>query len=145
MFCIQPWIVEYSRPVVFGEDRLRERSSLPATFYVLTRIMFSMMNDNCRKFKQNQIIFCIQPWFVEYSRPIVFCEDRLRERGSLTSTFCVVTRVFSMANDKIRKFKQNQLVFCIQPWIIEFSRPIGFGEDRLRERSSLLATVFYQG
>ena len=26
---------------------------------------FSMANDNCRKFKQNQIIFCIQPWFVE--------------------------------------------------------------------------------
>ena len=27
--------VEYSRPIVFGEDRLRERGSLPATFYVL--------------------------------------------------------------------------------------------------------------
>ena len=26
---------EYSRPVVFGEDRLRERGSLSATFYVL--------------------------------------------------------------------------------------------------------------
>ena len=48
--------------------------------------VFSMANDNCRIFKQNQIIFCIQPWFVEYSRPIVFGEDRLRERGSLPGT-----------------------------------------------------------
>ena len=46
----------------------------------------SMANDNCRTFKQNQIMFCIHPWFVEYSRPIVFGEDRLRERGSLPAT-----------------------------------------------------------
>ena len=52
---------------------------------------FSMANDNSRKFKQNQIIFCIQPWFVEDSRPIVFGEDRLRERGSLPATFYVST------------------------------------------------------
>ena len=26
-------------PIVFGEDRLRERGSLPATFYVLTRVI----------------------------------------------------------------------------------------------------------
>ena len=26
--------LEYSRPIVFGEDRLRGRGSLPATFYV---------------------------------------------------------------------------------------------------------------
>ena len=36
---IQPWFVEYSRPIVFGEDRLRVRGSLPVTFYVLTREM----------------------------------------------------------------------------------------------------------
>ena len=53
-------IVEFSRPIVFGEDRLWERGSLPATFYVLTRV-FSMANDNSRKFEQNQIIFCIHP------------------------------------------------------------------------------------
>ena len=49
--------------------------------------VFYMANGNSRKFKQNQIIFCIQPWFVEYSRHIVFGEDRLRERGSLPATF----------------------------------------------------------
>ena len=75
---------------------------------------FSMANDNSRKFKQNQIMFRIQPWIVEFSRPIVFGEDRLRERGSLPATFYVLTRVFSMANDKSRKFKQNQIRFCIQ-------------------------------
>ena len=36
--------------VDFSEDRLRERGSLPATFYVLTRV-FPMANDNSRKFK----------------------------------------------------------------------------------------------
>ena len=33
--------VENSRPFYFGEDRLREKGSLPATFYVVTREMFS--------------------------------------------------------------------------------------------------------
>ena len=89
-------IVECSRSFGFGEDWLRGRGSLPATFYVLTRV-FSMANDNSRKFKQNQIIFCVQLSFVEYSRPIVFGEDRLRERGSLPVTFYVLTRVFPMA------------------------------------------------
>ena len=42
-------IVEFSRSVDFGKDRLRERGSLPVTFYVLTRV-FPMANDNSRKF-----------------------------------------------------------------------------------------------
>ena len=53
-----------------------------------------MTNDNCRKFKENQIMFLIHPWIVEFSRPIVFRVDRLRERGSLPVTFYVLTRVF---------------------------------------------------
>ena len=101
-----------------------------------------MSNDKSSKYIQNQINFCIQPWFVEYSRPFVISEDRLWERGSLPATLYILTRVFSMANDKSLKFTQNQLLFCIQPWIIEFSRPIVFGEDRLRERGSLRA-IFY--
>ena len=31
-----------------------------------------MTNDNCRKFKQNQIIICIETWYVEYSRPVSY-------------------------------------------------------------------------
>ena len=69
----------------------------------------------------------------------------IRDRGSLPATFYVLSRVFSMANDKSRKFKQNQKMSRIQPWIIEFSRSIVFGEDRFRGRGSLPATVFYQG
>ena len=65
-----------------------ERGSLPATFFVLSRVFF-MANDNSRKFKQNQIMFCIQPLFVEYSRPVVYGEDRLRGRGSLPATFFI--------------------------------------------------------
>ena len=96
MFCIQPWIVEFSRPIVFGEDRLRERGSLPVTFYVLTMVIFSMTNDNCHKFKQNQIIVYICARVVEDSNPIDFGEERLREMGSLPATFYVVTRdIFS--------------------------------------------------
>ena len=53
-------IVEYARPIDFGEDRLRERDSLSATFYIFKRV-FSMANDNSHKFKQNQKIICIQP------------------------------------------------------------------------------------
>ena len=44
--------------------------------------------------------------------------------------------IFSMANDNSRNFKQNQMMFCIQPCIVESSIPIGVGEDRLRERGS---------
>ena len=51
-----------------------------------------MANDNSRKFKHNQRMFCIQPLFVEYARPFVFGEDRLREKGSLPETFFVLTR-----------------------------------------------------
>ena len=73
-----------------------------------------MANDNSRKFKLNQISFCIQPCIVQFSIPIGVGEDRLRERGSLPATFYVLTRViFSMTNDNCRKFKQNQLGFCI--------------------------------
>ena len=46
-----------------------------------------MANGNSRKFKQNQIIFCIQTSFVEYSRPMVFDKDRLRKRGSLPDVY----------------------------------------------------------
>ena len=93
MFCIQPLIVEFSGPIVFGENRLRERGSLPATFYVLPSV-FYMANDNTRKFKQNQIIICIQPWFVESSRCVIFGKDRLRERGSLPAIFYVLKGYF---------------------------------------------------
>ena len=37
-----------------------------------------------------------------------------------------------MTNDNCRKFNENQIMFCTQPWIVEFSRPVDFGEDRLR-------------
>ena len=49
-------IIDNSRSVDFGEDRLRERGSLPTTFYVLTRVIVSMTNDNCRTFKQLSLI-----------------------------------------------------------------------------------------
>ena len=55
---------------------------------------FSMVNDNSRKFKLNQIIFSIHRWFVEYSWHFVFGEDRLRERGSLPATFYVLKGYF---------------------------------------------------
>ena len=35
------WNIEFSGLVGFGEDRLREKGSLPATFYVVTRDIFS--------------------------------------------------------------------------------------------------------
>ena len=54
---------------------------------------FSMANDNSRKFKQNQIMFCIQPRIVEFSSSVVFVEDQVRERGSLSATFYVLKRV----------------------------------------------------
>ena len=47
-----------------------------------------------------------------------------------------------MANDKSRKFKQNQMIMSILPYIVEFSRPIDFGEDRLRKRGSLPETFY---
>ena len=64
---------------------------------------------------------------------------------SLIHIYVFLTRVFSMANDNSRKFKQNQIIFYIQPWFVEYSRPIVFGEDRLRGRGSLAATFFFYG
>ena len=134
-FYICAWVVEDSWPIDFGEDRLRERGNLPATFNVLTRVIVSMTNDNCRTFKQNQIILCIPSSVVDNSRSFDFVEDRLRERGSLPATFNVLTRgIVSMTNDNCRTFKQNQIMFCIRPWILKDSRPFDFGEDQLKER-----------
>ena len=89
MFRIQPWIVEFSRSVDFGKDRLRERGSLPVTFYVLTRV-FPMANDNSRKFKQNQIIFCIQPKIVEFSRPVSYTHLDVYKRQELSASWKLV-------------------------------------------------------
>ena len=120
MFRIQPWIVEFSRPIVFGEDRLRERGSLPATFYVLRRVIFSMTNDNCRKFKYNQIMFCIRPYVVEVSRSVDFGEDQLRLRGSLPATFYIVTReMFSWRTTTAAHSNRIKYFFCMHPWIVE--------------------------
>ena len=44
----------YTSPAGFSENRLREYGSLPATFYVLTRVIF-LTNDNSRKVKHNQL------------------------------------------------------------------------------------------
>ena len=75
---------------------------------------FSMANDNCRKFKQNQIIFCIMPWIVQFSKSIDFGEDRLRERGSLPATFYVLKGYFLW--QMIRASNSNRIkCFCIQP------------------------------
>ena len=40
--CIRdrPWIVEFSSPIGVGEDRLRERGSLPATFFLMKGNLF---------------------------------------------------------------------------------------------------------
>ena len=72
---------------------------------------------------------------VEFSRSVVFGEDRLRERGSLPATV-FYQGFFSMVNDNSHKFKKNQMMFCIQPCIVEISIPIGVGEDRLRDRGT---------
>ena len=47
-----------------------------------------------------------------------------------------------MADDNSRKFKQNQIILCIHPWIVEDSRPFDFGEDRLGGRGCLPATFY---
>ena len=99
-----------------------------------------MTNDNCRIFKEDQTIFCKNSLSFMYSRSVDFGEDRLRERGSSVSYTHLV--IFSMANDNSRKFKHYQIMFCMQLWIVEISRHIVFGEDRLREKGSLPTTFF---
>ena len=81
---------------------------------------FSMVNDNSRKFKQNQMMFCIQPCIVVFSIRIGVGEDRLREMCSLPATFYVLTRVKNvifitrnLTPSYCRTFKQNQIFFCM--------------------------------
>ena len=35
--------MEFSRPVGVGEDRLRERGSLPETFFIVTRVKYLIL------------------------------------------------------------------------------------------------------
>ena len=70
-----------------------------------------MTNDNCRTFKQNEIMLSIPSSIVDNSRSVDLVENRLRERGSLPATFYVLTRVIvSMTNDNWRTFKQLSLI-----------------------------------
>ena len=113
-FFIRPWSVEYSTPIVFGEDRLRERGSLPATFYVLTRVIFYMTNGNCRIFKQNQIIFCIHPWIVVISRQMC-----IRDRPySLNRSSSKPT---SLENSTIQGCMQNIIWFSLNLRLLSFA------------------------
>ena len=41
--CICAQVVEDARPIDFGEDRLRGRGSLPATFYVFTKVKYLIL------------------------------------------------------------------------------------------------------
>ena len=63
-------------PFDFGEDRLREWRSLPATFYVETREV-SMTNDNCRTFKP------VSYTHLDVYKRQVFCKTK---RSAVTST-----------------------------------------------------------
>ena len=58
-------------------------------------------------------------------------------------SLCYVCLLYT--SDKSRKFKQNQMMFCIHQGIVEFSIPIGVSEDRLRERGSLPDVYKRQG
>ena len=40
---MHPWIVEDGRSIDFGEDRLRERGSLPETFFVVTWVKYLIL------------------------------------------------------------------------------------------------------
>ena len=64
-----------------------------------------MTNDNCRKFNENQIIFCTLSSVAECSRSVDFVDDRFRERGSLPATFYVLKGVTILKNQKIAQIK----------------------------------------
>ena len=72
-----------------------------------------MTNDNCRKFKQNQINFFSCACAAEDSSLIGFGEERLQGKGSLPATFFLSRLICFFANDNSRKLKQNQIMFCI--------------------------------
>ena len=57
--CIRdrPCIVEFSIPIGVGEDRLRKRGSLPATFYVLTRVLLPYSLRNGSMVMAKKIVF----------------------------------------------------------------------------------------
>ena len=112
MFCICARFVEDSRPIDFGEDRLRERGSLPVTFYVLTRVLLPYSLRNGSMVMAKKIVF-----------EIIADSDcttlKTWKKSLFEKCLCVCLSVdfFSMANDNCRKFKQNQIMFRIQPSI----------------------------
>ena len=61
------------------------------------------------------------------------------KKSHFPKSVCVaVCRIFSMANDICRKFKQNQIIFCICARVVEDLKPVDFGEDRLSRKDSFL-------
>ena len=121
--CIRDRNCRVLKTYCFWWNRLRERASLPATIFFVKGNFVCLANDNSRKFKQNQIMFRIQPWIVVL-KTYCFWWRSVKGRGSLPAIFYVWTNVFSMANDNSRKFKQNHIIFYLQPWFVEYSRPV---------------------
>ena len=92
--CVCVCAVSYTHLILIVLHSKHEKSRFPKCVCVcvclsvcLSVDFLSMANDNCRKFKQNQIIFCIHPCIVDVSINFDFFEDRLRGRGSLPATF----------------------------------------------------------
>ena len=93
-------------------------------------------NINSIKILSNRLLNSLQ---FKYILTYKFSQDHLELLFS-----CVRSRGGHNNNPNVKPVSYTHLdVYKRQ--IVEFSRPIVFGEDRLRERGSLLATVFYQG
>lgn len=56
---MQPSFVEHSKSVVFRENQLRVGGSLPATFYILTRLIFIYMSCVLR-YRQQRCSFLLK-------------------------------------------------------------------------------------
>ena len=77
-----------------------------------------MVNDNYRKFKQNQIIFHICPQVVEDARPIGFDEAPLRGRGSLPATFYGLKGYFLWQTIRAANSNRIKYVFAYSPELL---------------------------
>ena len=99
-----------------------------------------MANDKSRKFKHNQIMFCILPWIVEFSRLFVFGEDRLRERGSLPATFYVLKWYFLWQTIRAANWNRIKYVFAYSLDFLSTIDPVSYTHLDVYKRQGVFAS-----
>ena len=101
------------------------------------RICFNILKTNLISFFTSMFLKEMEVWWWQKKscsrllQILIVLPSKHEKKSFFEKCLCVYLSVclsvdFFMANDNSRKFKQNQIFFCIPSWIVEFSKACCF-------------------